>query len=601
MAAMKIVYLHGVGTGDPDGAWLEGLNQGLAQIGEKAVSESDVIAPRYTDLLNTQGIKAKNPDRTYNVRNDHEARRSFERRQARVQRSLGKSGVVRTFGLARVPGAVLDPIQTTGIGAALGPLKQVKHYMTSEDVRGAVLQRILNHLPTSGDIVLIGHSLGSVIAIDLLDHLPEKLHVRRFITVGSPAGSPSLHAGSERILKRFPYARVDDWSNFLDVRDPVTAGRGLTGLFPGAQDFGIGGAMLHSAHLYLKHTAVAQLVADMIYPSTDIVASSSGIVLHLGDAEASSILALKYGQHVAGSITDADTKDRYQDALDVLQDNLTQDLIAQSEGRPLPPELEDLTKGRIPNLPNRWDLPNAVSQAVVLAFTNILNPYEVDAGTARFEAIPALFIELGFTRKSGEKVAAAVKDVSDAVTGSGRRGLTNRTRVLAAAAGLALLAAGPVGIAMAGAAGVAGAAAITSGLAAFGPGGMVGGLAMLGGLSSTGAMVTTVAATSRGGSQPLLVDPTSVAIHVAIAHALNQLQEPYDADLWYRLTTAESELCAEINRLAPFSDEKSPALQRLDAAADTIDKLMNFMVKNGLTPPQLAEALTSWEPAHHRS
>ncbi|OPX05040.1 hypothetical protein B1964_29770, partial [Gordonia sp. i37] len=121
---------------------------------------------------------------------------------------------------------------------------------------------------------------------------------------------------------------------------------------------------------------------------------------------------------------------------------------------------------------------------------------------------------------TGHKVKDAIKEVAEAVAAE-RRGLSTRTKVVAAAAGLALLAAGPIGIAMAGAAGAAGAAAITSGLAAFGPGGMVGGLATLGSLASTGAMVTTVAATARGGVQPLLVDPTSVAIQVAIAHALN--------------------------------------------------------------------------------
>ena len=144
-----------------------------------------------------------------------------------------------------------------------------------------------------------------------------------------------------------------------------------------------------------------------------------------------------------------------------------------------------------------------------------------------------------------------------------------------------------IGIAMAGAAGAAGAAAIVSGLAAFGPGGMVGGLAMLGGLASTGAMVTTVAATARGGAQPLLTDPTSVAIHVAIAHALKSIDEPYDETLWYRLTTAETEIGAELNRLSAFSDDKAASVQRLQAALAIIDKLMEFMLANGLTPPAL--------------
>ena len=237
---MKIVYLLGVGDGDPEGEWLVGLNQGLAGIGAPAIDDAEVIAPRYSSCLNTIGIKSKHPDRTYNVKNDHDDRRAFERRQARVQRMLRKTGTVQTFGFGRFPGPVVEHIQRVGISKApVAVLKQVKRYMTDENVRAAVLSKILDTIPAKGDVVLIGHSLGSVIAIDLLDHLHPNVHVRRFITIGSPAGSPSLHEGSERILKRFPYARVDDWSNFLDCYDGVTAGRGLTGVFNGAQDFGI--------------------------------------------------------------------------------------------------------------------------------------------------------------------------------------------------------------------------------------------------------------------------------------------------------------------------------------------------------------------------
>jgi hypothetical protein len=112
---MKIVYLHGVGTGDPEGEWLTGLNQGLAGIGALPIDEADVIAPRYSSCLNTTGIKSKHPDRTYNVKNDHEDRRAFERRQARVQRMLRKSGTVQTFGFGHVPGPVLQQVQQAAI------------------------------------------------------------------------------------------------------------------------------------------------------------------------------------------------------------------------------------------------------------------------------------------------------------------------------------------------------------------------------------------------------------------------------------------------------------------------------------------------------
>ena len=595
---MRIVYLHGVGTGDPDGEWLVGLNQGLESIGEPSIDRNDVIAPRYAGILNTTGVKCKHPDRTYDVKNDHAERRAFERRQAQVQRMLGKTGLVQTFGLARVPGPVVERIQRVGIGTALiAELKQVKRYMADEDVRAAVLSRILDEIPATGEILLLGHSLGSVIAIDLLDHLPPNVHVRRFITIGSPAGSEALHKGSERILKRFPYARVDDWSNFLDCYDPVTAGRGLTGVFNGAQDFGVTRARQHSAHLYLKNPAIAQLISDVLHPSDAVIPSGRGIAMRLDDAAASSLMTLRYAHHVAPLIEN-DRQNRYEDALAVLQDNFGEELLSAADASPLPPELADLAAGRIPVLPQRWDLPEAVSEAVVLAFTNVLDPYEIDAGDARIDALVPLLMELGYPQRTGKKVADAVREVSGQVTES-KRGFGPKARIVAVAAGVALLAAGPIGIAMAGAAGAAGAAAIVSGLAAFGPGGMVGGLAMLGGLASTGAMVTTVAATARGGAHPVLTDPTRIAIHVAIAHALNSIDEPYDETLWHKLAAAETEIGTELNRLSAFSDHKAPSIERLQAALAVIDRLMTFMIANGLSPRAIGADGTS--PANQSS
>lgn len=580
---MKVVYLHGVGDGDPEGSWLEGLNHGLASIDSPPIAESQTVAPRYSSFLGMEGIKSKHPERTYNVKDDHQERRAFERRQAWIHRSLGESGVVQTFGLGRVPGPVVEPLQRAAIFSAFSDvLKQVKRYMTDEHVRGAILSKILDELPTSGDILLIGHSLGSVVAIDLLDNLHPGLHVKRFVTIGSPAGSPALHEGSERILKRFPYARVDDWSNFLSFFDPVTAGRGLTGIFNGAQDFAIPHAAKHSSRLYLRNSAVARLISDAVYPPEPRLSSGGGVVLRLDDAQASALLALSYGHRVA-SLIDDDDRERYEDALAVLQDKLKQELTARSDGGPLPPEVMDLTKGKVPKLPHRWDLPDAIAQSVILAFANVLYPFEIAIGTARIDALIELLMDLGYPHKIGKNVSDAVRKVDETLMT--RRIFGTKAKIAAAAAGVALIAAGPIGLAAVGAAAAAG------GLAALGPGGIGGGPAMYGGLASTGAMVATVAATSRGGAQPPLSDPTTMAIQVAIAYALKSVGEPYDESLWHRLTASEAELGAELNRLTPFSDDNAPGVQTLKTALGTIKKLMDLMLESKLTPlaPETAD------------
>ncbi|MFV8053887.1 hypothetical protein [Mycobacterium sp. 48b] len=83
---MKVVFLHGIGDGDPHFAWLRELNQGLTQAGHGPIDREQVIAPRYSSCLRTEGRSAKLPPVTYKPKDEPTARREFERRHARVQR-----------------------------------------------------------------------------------------------------------------------------------------------------------------------------------------------------------------------------------------------------------------------------------------------------------------------------------------------------------------------------------------------------------------------------------------------------------------------------------------------------------------------------------
>ena len=116
-----------------------------------------MIAPRYSSYLTTEGISAKLPRRTYKPRNAAgvTARRDFERRQARIQRLLQTKYGVRTFRFHLIPDAVWDAVPEFVIDhLPVRNLQQVRGYIGDDNVR-----------------------------------LPVDLHVRRFITIGSPATS----------------------------------------------------------------------------------------------------------------------------------------------------------------------------------------------------------------------------------------------------------------------------------------------------------------------------------------------------------------------------------------------------------------------------
>ncbi|NMM90448.1 hypothetical protein B2J88_39990 [Rhodococcus sp. SRB_17] len=174
---VKVVYLHGVGTGDPDASWLKGLNEGLVNDGHAPIELDDVCVPKYSHLLSVKGASAKLPPSTYTVTDDGTSRLQFERRQANILRKMAMDPSVLAFGLRRLPNGMLTKAQNGAV--ALGPavLGQVKRYVSDENLRGAVLHHILGCMPKSGEIILIAHSLGSVIGIDLLGRLPKSVQV----------------------------------------------------------------------------------------------------------------------------------------------------------------------------------------------------------------------------------------------------------------------------------------------------------------------------------------------------------------------------------------------------------------------------------------
>lgn len=601
------MYLHGVGNGDPGKSWLKGLNRALAHLGQQPIAEDSVCSPIYASLLKTSGANTaaqskSAPTRTYKAKDDRDARRKFQIRQARVARLIKEDADPR---VSVNPGSIATKIDAAkAAGVAGNALSQVSYYLKDKQNRNAVLGHIIDQMPRDGEIILIGHSLGSVIAIDLLDQLPEKVHVRRFLTIGSPAGAPSLHKHKKDILPDIPYQRVDDWTNLIYRRDPVSTGRGLGAAFGGAQDFWISWPFklsidrVHGAEQYLAHPAAGRLIADILYPSQAVVPSSSNLVVRISDDEAGVLLSIAYGARISTYLqrTDKDANKidsragRFDDALGQLQASLVAQIKErQAAGHPIPEEFVSIATGIRPQLPRRWSLSEAISMTTLLALTNIVAPYEIELDEAPLKVLPDVFTDLGLPGKSGGIVAKAIEEVTGAIS-SGNTWLTPKARVAAVAAGIALLAGGPIGLAMVGASGVAGAAAITSSLAAFGPGGMMGGLAMLGGLASTGSMVTTAAATIRNKPQSAL-DPTSIAIRAAIAYAHKLLNEPYDDQLWYDLADAETAVAAKINMLEVFSDPKSPELEQQRHVQSLIAKLIRFMCDNDLEPETVATAL----------
>lgn len=86
--------------------------------------------------------------------------------------------------------------------------------------------KVVLHRHSRERIMLIAHSMGSIIAYDVLRDMEEegeKVTIAHFVTIGSPLGLPHVKDKilAERDGARTPTVVTGTWTNYADRRDPV--------------------------------------------------------------------------------------------------------------------------------------------------------------------------------------------------------------------------------------------------------------------------------------------------------------------------------------------------------------------------------------------
>jgi len=115
-----------------------------------------------------------------------------------------------------------------------GRLRQASRYFAELDVRLAA-RRAVEREVSVDTTLLIGHSLGSVVAYEALCAHPE-WNIRVFITLGSPLGIPSVVYDrlwpEPSLTGRAAWpGSVKTWFNVADQRDPAALVKDLNGRF----------------------------------------------------------------------------------------------------------------------------------------------------------------------------------------------------------------------------------------------------------------------------------------------------------------------------------------------------------------------------------
>ncbi|KJS35247.1 MAG: hypothetical protein VR70_16240 [Rhodospirillaceae bacterium BRH_c57] len=140
-------------------------------------------------------------------------------------KAIGQSSWVGRRAVAIV--SLLERISPLRGRMAAKVIRQAYVYLANKNARADIANLVRPRLGT-GNTVIIAHSLGTVVAFNLLRDLAAKgadIQVPLFVTVGSPLAITEVQrwVGGTFAVP----SNVKTWMNFYDKGDPVTLGRPL--------------------------------------------------------------------------------------------------------------------------------------------------------------------------------------------------------------------------------------------------------------------------------------------------------------------------------------------------------------------------------------
>ncbi|MFG1687235.1 trypsin-like serine peptidase [Nonomuraea sp. NPDC049269] len=148
----------------------------------------------------------------------------------------------------------------------------VAAYLDNQRIRDTVLNCVLQTMPQTGQLVLVSHSLGTVVAMDLLTRLDPSVEVELLVTAGSPLGLDSVY---QRLLTGGPQRpdQVAHWFNAWCPSDPVSIGCPLSDHWQGElveTPVANPAGHTHDIEEYLAHPEVAQAIGASLTSPTPV-------------------------------------------------------------------------------------------------------------------------------------------------------------------------------------------------------------------------------------------------------------------------------------------------------------------------------------------
>lgn len=242
MANPVIVGVHGLANKPDENTlqqwWRMSIEEGLRKNENNADAAFDFEIVYWADILYKNPLHQDHDyhfDQLYNEEPYEEAfKDTIKRKKDRIWDDLAAAAL-------DLSGETLDTLKARfGVNALadafLGKLlKDLNLYYENDEIRAALRARLTDKLLAhqGRNIMLVGHSMGSIIAYDVLTLVGQSdpgFEVEQFVTIGSPLGLPHVkgkiidefvHRGQVADRVRTPTVVRKGWTNFADRKDPV--------------------------------------------------------------------------------------------------------------------------------------------------------------------------------------------------------------------------------------------------------------------------------------------------------------------------------------------------------------------------------------------
>lgn len=247
----SLVFIHGRYVQEE--GWLDSVEAGLAAAGRDPLPASlNVVEVDYSHVLHDV-LAAMPPE---SVRPPATSAQ-YHRHQRLVRLSLHP--------FTTRPRSPFDLFPKEWVTRMLmSRMPEIQRYRAQPQVRAAVRASCLEQLP-AGDLIVVGHSLGAVVAYDLVHYLPPGTHVELLLTIGSPMARRPWRDTLDEFRGHFPTNAVGTWINLVSRGDWVTAGDGIHLFYPQAIDtFARLGLGLHGESHYLASEPAGVAIGDAL-------------------------------------------------------------------------------------------------------------------------------------------------------------------------------------------------------------------------------------------------------------------------------------------------------------------------------------------------